>query len=131
MSAQNLHRGQHRSQGEVASCCTNRHGDGADVGDILVSSWGYDQTNKTFYRVMKRTARTVWLQQMHSELANGEEGFMQGHSLPTAVDPRAKVRRRKVHLPAESGMSEVAVRLSSYEWARPWTGKPEWISWYG
>ena len=30
-------------------------------GDILVSSWGYEQTNVDFYEVVKVTAKTVTL----------------------------------------------------------------------
>lgn len=29
------------------------------VGDVLVSSWGYDQTNIDYYQVTRRTAKTV------------------------------------------------------------------------
>ena len=29
---------------------------GPEVGDVLVSSWGYDQTNKDFWRVVGLTA---------------------------------------------------------------------------
>jgi hypothetical protein len=32
-----------------------------EVGSIVDSSWGYDQTNVDFYRIEKRTGSTVWL----------------------------------------------------------------------
>lgn len=45
-------------------------------GDWLYASWGYEQTNATFWLVTKRTAKTVWFQpywnqpgQVHVELA--------------------------------------------------------------
>ncbi len=34
-------------------------GDGFQVGDVLTASWGYDQTNAFFYKVTKRTPKTV------------------------------------------------------------------------
>jgi len=34
------------------------------VGDILVSSWGYDQTNIDFYKVVKKSESSVWLQKL-------------------------------------------------------------------
>ena len=30
-------------------------------GDILVASWGYDQTNATFFRVERATEKTAWI----------------------------------------------------------------------
>lgn len=37
---------------------------GAMVGDVLCSTWGYDQTNYDFYKVIKTTAKTVTLEKM-------------------------------------------------------------------
>ena len=32
-----------------------RFNDGADVDDILVCSWGWEQTNVDYYKVVRRT----------------------------------------------------------------------------
>jgi hypothetical protein len=33
------------------------------VGDIFYTSWGYDQTNVEFYKVIRATKSSVWVQQ--------------------------------------------------------------------
>lgn len=37
------------------------------VGDILISSWGYDQTNIDYYKVVRTTDKSVWIQQVRSK----------------------------------------------------------------
>ena len=32
-----------------------------EIGDIYVSSWGYDQTNVEYYKVIKKTEKMIWL----------------------------------------------------------------------
>lgn len=39
---------------------------GLKVGDILVASWGYDQTNINFYEVVKVTAKSAYLLEVQS-----------------------------------------------------------------
>lgn len=34
------------------------------VGDILYSSWGYDQTNIDFFQVVKATDKSVWIREI-------------------------------------------------------------------
>ncbi|HEM3684523.1 TPA: hypothetical protein U1D20_002020 [Streptococcus suis] len=41
----------------------NQHG--ALVGDVLCSTWGYDQTNYDFYKVIKVTAKTITIEKMN------------------------------------------------------------------
>ena len=88
------------------------------VGDILHASWGYDQTNATFYQVTALNGRTmVTVEQIGKRLAQGDEGrgvlpvpdtfyrFPDWH-------PQAGGRnglRRKVH--------GNGVRINSYMWA--------------
>lgn len=49
-------------------------------GDILYTSWGYDQTNIDWYEVVKVTPKTVSVVQVRS--TETETGFMSGYSLP-------------------------------------------------
>lgn len=41
----------------------NQHG--ALVGDVLCSTWGYDQTNYDFYKVIKVTEKTITIEKMN------------------------------------------------------------------
>lgn len=40
--------------------------DESNVGKILVSTWGYDQTNVDFFKVVRETPSSVWLQRIGS-----------------------------------------------------------------
>lgn len=95
-----------------------------EVGAILSASWGYDQTNVDFYCITRMTASTVTLVEMTAKTA--EDGFMSGHTVPNAIDPKAEPVRRKIHT-STYGQS---VRFESYKWAHLWDGKPERCSWY-
>ena len=55
---------------------------GLEVGDILVSSWGYDQTNIDYYEV----TRLVGTKQVEIRMIGAESeetGFMSGRCVPT------------------------------------------------
>lgn len=95
------------------------------AGTILASSWGYDQTNVDFYRVEKVKGDWVTLQQ----IASHEEGDgWTGKVVP--ADPQKPIDepfRRKIG-PLSCG--ELMIRISSYEYARPWNGKPKAVSHY-
>jgi hypothetical protein len=47
------------------------------VGDIFYTSWGYDQTNVEFYKVVRATKSSVWVQETgqvreYSDQSNGD-----------------------------------------------------------
>ena len=92
------------------------------VGDILNSSWGYDQTNVTFYQVTRVTAASVELATLRSQ-STPEQGFMTAYKtpLPGEFTSDKRFMRRA---------SGKGVRITDYEYAYPWDGKPERYSWY-
>jgi hypothetical protein len=55
-----------------------------EVGSILVTSWGYDQTNREFFKVIdKKGKQTLIVQEVEQISANtGNEPAMTGKSLP-------------------------------------------------
>ena len=55
-----------------------------EVGHILVTSWGYDQTNREFFKVIdKKGKQTLIVQEVEQISANtGNEPAMTGKSLP-------------------------------------------------
>jgi hypothetical protein len=87
-------------------------------GDILTSSWGYDQTNVDFYEVVGTTDKSVKIEKIGSTTLedNGSCGL--------SVVPNPKYRSGKVMLKrvSEGGW----VRLTSYSGASKWDGKPEY-----
>ena len=50
------------------------------VGDILYSSWGYDQTNIDFYQVVKVTAKTITVKEINYK--SDYDSSMSGYKVP-------------------------------------------------
>jgi hypothetical protein len=56
--------------------------DNLKVGDILVSGWGYDQTNTGYYEVPRVvSAKSVEIQKI-AKHSGGEDGFMTAECWP-------------------------------------------------
>lgn len=93
------------------------------VGDILVSSWGYDQTNIDYYQVVRVVgAHSVEIRQLVNK-SHGEDGFMTGLVSPV----RDHFKDEPMLKRCDAGNS---VRIESYASASMWDGKPDRCSWY-
>jgi hypothetical protein len=104
------------------------------VGDILSSSWGYDQTNVDFYQVVevKKSGKSVVIQKISSRLVLGEGcAPMSGTVMPNrdgfAGEPMLK--RVQFWRKSETEIDEY-LTMASYASASKWDGKPEYCSWY-
>jgi hypothetical protein len=99
---------------------------GYEVGDILEGSWGYDQTNVDFYRVVRRTPSTVWMQPL-ATVHSAEVGFMTTRATP-GESTGEPVIRRKLH--RRDGEAIGCSFQPSYGWISTWDGKPAFASHY-
>ncbi len=52
------------------------------VGDIFYTSWGYDQTNVDFYKLIELKGKTGTFQELSSEVVEGTEGYMSCEVIP-------------------------------------------------
>lgn len=95
-------------------------------GDILYSTWGYEQTNADFYLVLKTTPKTVTLQQLETS-TDEIPGKMVGKTIPIKDKPTGKPLRRKVH----NHHGDEFIVITNYEYAEKWDGKPIHTSSYG
>ena len=102
-----------------------KFGDGYDAGDVLYSSWGYDQTNVDFYIVLDRKATAKGNHMLIvAELSATtiDTGPMQGKVFPDLIGGRyGKSLRRKL---GRSG-----VRITTCQTAWKWSGKEMYCSW--
>jgi hypothetical protein len=116
------------SKSEIEAVCQR---DGYIVGAILEFSWGYDQTNIDFFKIVRRSGLTVWLVAIGKKNVV-ETGFMQGHCEP---DPDKIVEYGSSDLNNPSAMPFRRVlrvwdggvrgcRIRSYGWCDLWSGKP-------
>jgi hypothetical protein len=121
MAARRVHQLFKRRRDEMAKA---KSGHPLKVGDILVSSWGYDQTNVDFYTVIALNGLTqVTLQKVGTSITEDRPMSMTGKALPDVNSRKGQPFRRKVD-------AEGAVKLA-YAWAYVWDGKPKRCSWYG
>lgn len=52
------------------------------VGDVMVNSWGWEQTNVDFYQVTKIKGKSAWIRPIGGESVEGSEGFMSDRVKP-------------------------------------------------
>ena len=88
-----------------------------NVGDIFVCSWGYDQTNIDYYKVLEVKNKSVVIASFGQD--RNYTGHMQGECspVPTAVSDR-RITKRII-----ACGDSVSLKMTSYSWAYPWNGK--------
>ena len=96
-----------------------------NIGDVLYSSWGYDQTNVSFYQIVGKTGKaTLVLQEVGKE-------FVETHGLSDMagrVVPDVKYKKGGTFKKRVTKYGHV--NISSYETLFKYDGTPKYISWY-
>ena len=90
------------------------------VGDILYSSWGWEQTNIDFYQVIAIRGSAVDLRQLDQRTT--EDGYMCGTTVPLPDVFKGKTHTHR--------LSKNYIRIDSYRTAWKWDGQPLRCSWY-
>ena len=92
------------------------------VGDIFVSSWGYDQTNIDYYKVLNVKNKTVIL----AEIGQTREytGHMSGRCFPNPDVVGKKTLTKRIL----SMNGSPYFKMASYASAYPWKGEVERFS---
>jgi hypothetical protein len=101
--------------------------DNVKIGDIFVSSWGYDQTNIDFYQVIDRTAKMVTVREvkttrerahdMGSYVMPVKDAFLDSEEPFEKIYGKPLKRRLKIN-----SYGEVFFQPKYYSYARPWDG---------
>lgn len=94
------------------------------VNDILHSSWGFDQTNATFYLVTKVSKARVTLQELRNIETSEKGNWMFGTAVPDLTAPKGDPMVKGFKLTGR----DYYVRVSSYAGAFLWNGKPAEVS---
>jgi hypothetical protein len=101
------------------------------VGDIIYNSWGYDQTNIDWYRIVKTSRNFVWIQPIAAHIT--ETAFMSGTSSPH-VDTTSPTPEKWGYVDAKGAVEKhkasgerVTMKFGS---GTKWDGKPKGCSWY-
>lgn len=107
------------------------------VGDILASSWGYEQTNNSFYRVEALkgatmvTVREVYLGIKESEDISGmsEDRIYDVNNWEYARDSKEITRKVKNYYQDNRPEGD-SIDIESFETAHKYTGQKMYCSWY-
>lgn len=93
------------------------------VGSILYSSWGYDQTNVNWYQVIevKSSGKSVIVREIARDIT--EDGFMSGRSIPKVSQFVGEPMLKRV-------TQGDRLTINESQSAFPWDGKPKHCSWY-
>jgi len=94
---------------------------GLEVGAILVSSWGYDQTNVDFYEVTEIKGKMVVVREI--ALKNVGSSGDRDKVVPIPHKFIGKPLKRK---PTGRGTQGAWVKIDNVQTARLWDGKPEY-----
>lgn len=91
-----------------------------EVGHVLVSTWGYEQTNVDFYEVTKVVSdRTVEIREIGSRITE-TIGWAMGKRLPDIGNYTSQPMRKRVDM---SG-GDASVTIRSFASASLWSGRP-------
>lgn len=103
------------------------------VGDVVVNSWGYEQTNVDFYVVTKVTARQITVVRCGNKSA-GNHGFMSDTTVPDVgrldhADTRRLTIKQYQTQPEAIPVVYIVSPNNYYSFSK-WDGKPCYRSWY-
>jgi len=87
-------------------------------GDILYSSWGYDQTNVNFYQVVGVSGKQITLREILDRTVRSEQGDEYVAAIPGMFRGGPPITR----IPNMYG----GVRINDVQSARLWDGKPQY-----
>ena len=94
------------------------------VGDVLYSSWGYEQTNVEFYQVVEVKGSSVYLREVYQNSSDVHGSPHGGRTQPRRNEfINDKVVRKLV---AQDG----SVKAPIHGWLSKWTGKSDYTSSY-
>lgn len=92
---------------------------GLEVGNILVDSWGYDQTNVNFYEVVAVKGATIKIQPVYAATVESKQGY--SHVAPVPGETYGQIRTKR---PTRFG-DTVSVKMNSFSYAYLWDGQPK------
>ena len=101
-----------------------------EIGDILVASWGYDQTNVNYFQVVRKTDKSIWIKEVGHR--TNERGNMCGYCTPVKD---CFIESRWLNFPEEGKQCRVdedgwVTVVKRVIHAHKWDGQPNYVSWY-
>lgn len=100
------------------------------IGDMYYTSWGYDQTNIGYYKVIDKKGMMFVLEEMKNAvyIENKKEAweYMQNAVVPSEISTGRTYKRRIMGGSFYNGkvFYQPYFKISSSEYARKWDGRP-------
>ena len=101
------------------------------VGDLLVNSWGYEQTNIDFFVVTAVKGKTIEVAEVYGAQVEGSE-YSHGMACEVVATNEIKPDGKRYKLRVKAGY-QGSVSLSqpkSFYYIHKWDGRPQYMSWY-
>ena len=95
------------------------------IGDFVVNSWGYEQTNVEFYKVIEVGNKTIKIQEVCQEEVEGSAGYDCCNVIPTDEFTVREV----IYTLRVKAMGHLSNPQSYYHFHK-WSGRPQYKSWY-
>lgn len=95
------------------------------IGDFFVASWGYEQTNITFFEVVGKTAKSLRLREVNQDKTPSLD--LHGHADTTAGGQAVPLQGnfRGEAFTKRYSKDRAVIMIQSYMCATPWDGRPE------
>jgi hypothetical protein len=110
-----------RATQQAEATAKRKAGHGIQLGQVLYSSWGWEQTNIDYYEVVKVTPGSITVRQLQQDTQ--EVGFMSGPTVPRL----GQYRKGEPDIRSMFNGRGFRVKHGSLS---PWDGKPKTCSWY-
>ena len=94
-----------------------------ELGKILVSRYGYSVSLVKFYKIVKKTAKSVTLQEMKYKFVSSDGYNQQGMVVPTNEKEDTRIISRRV---LDSDSEAPYVKIDNYSRAYVWNNQPVW-----
>lgn len=96
-------------------------------GTIFYSSWGYEQTNVSFYQVVRLSGKaSVVVREISETTCTKDNIDFYGHVVPNKNQFIGDEMRKRIN----AALDEPSIKISDYERAYLWDNKPKYVSSY-
>ena len=102
------------------------------IGDILVNSWGYEQTNIEFYQVTEIKEKTIVVRQISQSVEAGSY-YSHGMACNVLPEPNSFIidgRMDKLTYQLRVKANGYLSQPKPYYYIHKWDGRPMYCSWY-
>ena len=110
--------------------------DGVKIGDLYVASWGYEQTNLSFFQVVKISAHNAWFIEVAPEVKEESDATWGSRTISFKTDggmltPIRNATFIKDQLRGDrKSTKHGTIKFAGYAYAHKYNGSELYESWY-